>query len=165
MPKITIGTDVVNFPDNGSDALWSPAVIQFAELVAQQLLFISNPYDISPTIFTITANSSPSNFIIGASFNGDYVRKFSLNYAIYRLTDTTSTTESGVLTGVYNTDDDAWTLQDEYFGDKKSDGTSYHSFTIDSQDRIILTTQQLAGILDEDLSQITFSAKTELVSI
>lgn len=164
MPKIIIGTDVVNFPDNGSDALWSPAVIQFAELVSDELLGLANPYDIIPTVFILSDNSNPSVVDIGATFDSAFIRKFSLSYAIYRVTDSVSIAEAGTVTGVYNTDTGSWTLQDEYIGDRQANGKSYHSFSIDPQNRIILTIEQLAGTINATQSKISFSAKTELVS-
>ena len=171
MPKIIIGTDVVNFPDNGSDALWSPAVIQFAELVATQLLTFANPYDISPTVFKLNQNSNPtSTFIIGATFDGAYVRKFILDYSIYRIVDVNLPTENaiveaGVLTGTFNTSSEVWILQDEFHGDKKSDGTAYHAFSINGSNQIELQTQYFPGTMDYDLSTISYSAKTELVTL
>lgn len=171
MPKIVIGTDVVNFPDNGSDALWSPAVIQFAELVASQLLTFANPYDVSPTVFKLNQNSNPtSTFIIGATFDGAYVRKFVLDYSIYRVVDYGQPTENaiveaGTLTGTFNTSSEEWVLQDEFNGDKKSDGTAYHAFTINGSNQIQLQTEYLTGTMDYDLSTISYSAKTELVTL
>jgi hypothetical protein len=171
MPKIIIGTDVVNFPDSGSDALWSPAVIQFAELVASQLLAFASPYDFAPTVYKLQQNNAPtSTFVIGATFDGTYVRKFTLNYSIYRVVDYNLPTEntvveSGVLTGTFNTETQAWTLQDEFNGDKKPDGSSYHSFSINALKQIELQTQYVSGTIDPLRSAISWSAKTELVSL
>lgn len=171
MPKITVGTDIVNFPDNGSDALWSPAVIQFAQLVSEELQGLVNDYDIAPTVFNLTGNANPSTVDLQISFNKDFVRKFSLSYAIYRETETIQIVESGTLTGIYDSGSSEWFLQDEYFGDRKvipgnsEDGKPYHSFAIDSEDKIILTIQQLLGTINTAKSKISFSAKTELVSL
>lgn len=167
MPKITIGTDVVNFPDSGSDALWSPAVIQFAEVIANAVNDISSsPNDISPTTFTINANANPTSlFNIGATFDPVYVRKFTLNYAIYRKFNINTYVEAGVLTGVYNTSSSVWILQDEYFGDRKSDGTSYHNFSINGSNEIELQTEYVAETINTTLSKISFSAKTEVISV
>jgi hypothetical protein len=169
MPKITIGTDVVNFPNSGSDALWSPAVIQFAELVALQLKTFANPYDYPPTVFKLQQNSNPtSTFVIGATFDGTFVRKFVLDYTIYRLFDTDlpsekTVVESGVLTGTFELS--TWTLQDEFSGDKNSDGSTYHQFSINALNQIELQTEYVSGNIDTLKSTISWSAKTELISL
>jgi len=169
MPKIIIGKNVVNFPDSGSDALWSPAVIDFAEIVSTQLLQTSNTYDFAPFVFKITSNTDGALFDIGASFNGSSVRKFALNYGIYRKTDLMSITESGILTGIYNSTDATWTLQDEFYGDKTPLNEPYHSFTI-NQNKIFLTIKALNGAFVPNTintinNSISFSAKTELIQV
>lgn len=163
MPKITIGTDVINFPDNGSDALWSPAVIQFAEIVADQLATVSNTNNILPTVLALPDNNISDTYSI-LSFNPSIVRKFSLNYSIYRKSTTTSTVEAGLFTGSYDSNLNVWIFQDEYFGDKKTDGTSYHNFSM-SGNTVQLETKQIAGIYDSSVSKLSYSARTEVVSI
>lgn len=168
MPKIIVGTDVVNFPDNGSDALWSPAIIQFAELVADQLNVSSNPNDIPPSVIGISGVNA-ENINVGSNINTSQVRKFSMDYAIYReyingLSIQLSITESGTFSGTYNIHSGIWTIQDEYFGDKKNDGTSYHLFSM-SGNQIQLDTEAISGsaITPSDPSALSFSLKTELV--
>lgn len=163
MPKITIGTDVINFPDNGSDALWSPAVIQFAEIVADQLAAVSNTNNISPTVLALPDNNISDTYNI-LSFTPSIIRKFSLNYSIYRKSDATSTVEAGLFTGSYDSNLNVWIFQDEYFGDKKTDGTSYHNFSM-SGNTVQLETKQIAGIYDSSVSKLSYSARTEVVSI
>jgi hypothetical protein len=163
MPKIKIGTNIVNFPNSGSDALWSPAVIQFAELVESELEKFTTGFDISPTVFNITILTG-STYDIGADFNPVNVRKFILDYAIYRESDSTSIVESGVLTGIYNDKLAEWKLQDEFNGDKTPSGTAYHSFSIITN-RVQLTTKTIPGSALVKNNTISFSAKTELIQI
>ncbi len=168
MGKIQIGTDIINFPNNGSDALWSPAIIQFAEVVADTLSGIIGPFDVTPKVQTLTndANASPPLALTDATFDGGNVRKFSLSYAIYRTrTDSTlSISEAGTLTGTFNTDTISWEIQDEYIGDRQANGEPYHKFTIGSE-QVFLETVAIGSPYDNINSKISFSAKTELVSL
>ncbi len=165
MPKIQIGTDIINFPNNGSDALWSPAVIQFAEAVADTLSGIISPYDVTPKVQTLNTDTNTNLALGGATFDGGLVRKFSLNYAIYRTrTDSSlSISEAGILTGTFNTDTVSWEIQDEYIGDRQANGEPYHKFTIGSE-QVFLDTVGIGSPYDPINSKISFSAKTELVS-
>lgn len=163
MPKIQVGTDIVNFPNSGSDALWSPAVIQFAEIVADTLSGIVSPYDVTPKVQTLTTDGNTGLTLVGATFSGGNVRKFSLSYAIYRTNGVTSISEAGTLTGTFNTATTSWEIQDEYVGNRQANGTSYHSFTIGSE-QVFLDTVAIGGAYDNINSKISFSAKTELVS-
>lgn len=173
MPKIIIGNDVINFPDSGSDALWSPAVIQFAEAVELQLLASSNTYDISPSRVQISSNPATLTVNLGISFDGSFVRKFVLDYVIYRIYDypasPTSCIEAGTLTGSFDTAAaQGWILQDEFNGSKKVDGTSYHQFFVDYSNANLIKVnidQFGSGTIYTPLSAISFSAKTELVNV
>jgi hypothetical protein len=165
MPKIQIGTDIINFPNNGSDALWSPAVIQFAEAVADTLAGIVSPYDVTPKVQTLNTDTNTNLDLVGATFDGGLVRKFSLSYAIYRTrTDSSlSISEAGTLTGTFNTDTVSWEIQDEYIGDRQANGEPYHKFNIGSE-QVTLDTVGIGSPYDNINSKISFSAKTELVS-
>lgn len=164
MPKIQIGTDIINFPNSGTDALWSPSVIQFAELVADTLNGIASPYDLSPRVQDLTTDYNTGLFLQGAEFPNTAVRQFSLSYAIYRTrTDSSlSVTESGILNGIYNSKTAEWELQDQYHGDRKSDGECYHEFIMNS-DKVTLTTFAIGSPYDANNSKISYSAKTLLV--
>lgn len=164
MGKIQIGTDIINFPNSGSDALWSPAVIQFAESVADVLSGIVSPYDITPKVQTLTTDGNTGLILSGATFAGSNVRKFTLNYAIYRTNGVTSISEAGTLTGTFNTSTASWEIQDEYIGDRQANGLAYHSFSIGSE-QVFLDTVAIGGAYDNTNSKISFSATTELVSI
>lgn len=168
MPKIQIGTDIINFPNSGTDALWSPSVIQFAELVADTLNGIASPYDISPQVLNLTTDINNEFVLPGTEFPKVAVRKFSLSYAIYRTrtNSSLSVTESGTFTGIYNSKTSQWEWQDEYNGDRQPNGDAYHEFKINSEDKVTLTTTSI-GIpgspYDSLNSKISYSAKTLLV--
>lgn len=164
MPKIQIGQDIINFPSNGSDALWSPAVIQFAQIVANTLS--GTAVNIPPKVQTLSNDLNTNADLIGATFDGGAYRKFSLSYVIYRerLDGSFSISESGTLTGSFNELSNSWELQDEYIGDRQANGTSWHSFTI-SGDQIQFSTPAIGAPYDNVNSKISFSAQRELASV
>jgi hypothetical protein len=69
------------------------------------------------------------------------------------------------LTGTFNTELQTWTLQDEFNGDKKIDGSSYHSFSMNALNQIELQTKNIPGTIEASKSAISWSAKTELISL
>ena len=166
MPKIQIGTDIINFPNSGTDALWSPAVIQFAEAVADKLAALASEYDIPPQVQNLNSDSNTNLVINNAAFAGNVVRKFSFNYAIYRATTDLSVkiAEAGTLTAVYNTGTSSWDFEDQYVGDRQANGESYHLFDVNSSGQVLLTTVAIGSPYDSTNSRISFSGKTEKVN-
>lgn len=165
---IQIGTTVIQFPNTGQSAVWSEAVIQFAQLVAEALQSGGTPYDIPATVMTITANPSTDINITGTgsnlSFPSGVVSSFTFIYDVYLLSDSTSKTQAGVVVGQYNDDTSTWSLQHEFSGDVQTDGTPYATFTINSSDELLLSTASIAGVYDATDSRISYSAFVELVS-
>lgn len=164
MPNITIGNTVIPFPDSGSPQDWAPAVIAFAKAVQNQFLLVGSPYDKPPIVQQLSSNANASLKIINSNFSPLQVRSFIMDYAIYRVTNTNFITEAGKLTGVYNSTTASWEIQDEFIGDKQSDGTSWHSFAMGSGDYVYLTTVILPGTYNGTVSTFSYSAKTELVA-
>lgn len=163
MPIIQIGSQLINFPNSGTDSNWSPAVIRFAQAVSDQLAAIASEFDIAPRVQILTSNANPALAVTDVIFPNNAVRSFTFSYAIYRLSDSTSLAESGTVTGVYNTDDSLWVLQHEFEGERQSDGTPYHTFSM-SGDQVILTTIAIPGIYNSTESKISYAAKTILVT-
>ena len=159
MPNITIGGTIINFPDAGSEQSWAAPVIQFAEAVQNQFLANSSPFNVSVRVQNLTDQDS-NLAISGFSFDGTFVRKFVMSYAIYRRNVSTEIVENGTLTAIYNTNDNLWILQDEFVGTRQSDGTAYHSFAMNGS-QVELTTVNLSS---STTATISASAITELVS-
>jgi hypothetical protein len=161
--NITIGNQTIKFPLSGEDALWSPAIIDFAQAVSAQLSAIASPFDISPRVQTLTIDTNPALTIEDAVFPSGSVRSFSLSYSIYRTNGVDVLSEDGLVNGVYDTANSTWYLQHEFNGDKQSDGIPYHTFTM-SGDQLQLTTVGIGGSYDSVNSTISYSATTLLIS-
>ena len=181
--SILIGHTIVQFPASGSSSNWSPAIIQFAELVSVQLKAISSPFDIPPTVQVLTANNATIELTgNGAAVNFPFgsVRSFTFTYALYQTTtdliNPPNITVAGTVVGVYSPSTSSWTLQHEYIGSvqgsttstqsitagHKGSGQAFLSFDMDGSDKLLLTTYGIFGSYDPTNSKISYSAKTEL---
>lgn len=165
---ITIGTTTVQFPNTGASPLWSEAVIQFAELVAIQLQAQASPFDIAPTVMTLTNNINTNVVLTGnganLSFPSGQVRSFEFSYGIYRKSSTNSYIETGKVSGVFNSTTNSWSIQHDYMGDVQASGASWLDFDMNGNDELVLTTVLIPGVYNGVDSKISYSAKTELVS-
>lgn len=166
MPLITIGNQVINFPNTGRDAVWSDAVVDFAQAVATQLSGAVGPFDIPPLVQNLTLNTNTNLAIVSASFPNTQVRSFDFSYAIYRVSTgggAMSLDETGTVKAVYNTATAAWRLEHNFTGTRKADGTAYHSFAM-SGDQLVLNTDAITGVYDGTNSRISYSATALTVS-
>jgi len=161
MPIIQVGTQQINFPNTGRDAIWSGTVIQFAEAVSQILLSLSAPNDIPPRVQTLSSDINTLLPLDGCSFANTGVRGFLFQYNIYRTNGVIIITESGTVEAVQN--GGVWTLQHEFTGQSQPNGFPYHSFEMQA-DQLVLNTTALTGAYDINNSTISFYAKTQLVS-
>jgi hypothetical protein len=75
----------------------------------------------------------------------------------------TSKEEIGVVSVVFNETVGQWTLQHEFSGDKKLDGTSYLTFNMNGNS-LEVTSEAIGGTYDTANSTISFSARTLAVS-
>jgi hypothetical protein len=109
----------------------------------------------------LNGNGSDLTFPSGA------VRSFVFNYSIYRqtvLSGAMTVIDVGVVTGVFNTNTAEWTIEHSFSGDVRTNGKQWHTFDVDSSDRLVLTTVALTGQqYNNDDSTISYSAFTELV--
>jgi hypothetical protein len=162
MPRIVIGGQVIDFPNSGSDPNWASGIIAFAQAVAEQLEAIASPFDVPPKVQILTSNSNTNLALEDAIFPTGSVRSFTLYYAIYRVSSTTSITEQGEVSGMYNSDTSTWILTDSYSGDRQATtGLPYHTFSMDG-DQLEISTVAIGGTYDSASSTISYSAKTQL---
>lgn len=164
MPRLVIGTQVIEFPNSGADPLWSEAVIDFAEAVTAQLATVASPFDIPPKVQILTSDSNVNLNIQDAVFPSGSVRSFTLYYTIYRTNGVISVIDQGEVAGMYDTLNAAWSLNDTFQGTRQaSSGLPYQTFNM-SGDQLQLNTTAIGGAYSTVDSTISYSAKTELTT-
>lgn len=165
---ITIGNTVIQFPNTGASPIWSEAVIAFVQAVEIQLQTLASPFDIPPTVQVLSNNANANINLTGTgsnlSFPSGSVRSFVFTYGIYRTSNSASVTQTGTVTGVYNTTTSSWSISQNYEGDVQANGQSYVTFDMNGNDELLLTTVAIGGTYDSANSKISYSAKTEIVS-
>lgn len=161
--RLTIGTQIISFPTSGTDANWAPAVVQFAQAVADQLAAIASQFDISPRVQILTSDANTNIDVSGCTFPSGSVRSFNFVYAIYRTNGVDTLAEEGAVNAVFNTDTSAWSLQHEFEGQRQTDGTPYHTFSM-SGDQLVFSSIAINGAYDNVNSKISYRALTNLVS-
>lgn len=86
MPRIIIGSKVIEFPSSGADANWAPAITDFAVAVADELAGLISPFDVSPRVQTLSTNPALGNYldinVEDCSFENDQVRGFLITPSI-----------------------------------------------------------------------------------
>lgn len=162
MPVINIQGTPINFPDSAASPNWAPAVIQFAQLVANALSAVIGAYDVSPQVFILdpfNPTSSPTN-VPSLSFPTTNVRAAFIKYSVFRTTSTTTSYQAGNIIVVYNPNNSVgnkWELIRDTVG---KDSVSYPEdiyFTITDAGQVQFTTNALPGI--NHVGRLTYTAQ------
>lgn len=161
--KVTIGSQVINFPSSGQDPNWSPGVIAFALAVQQQLAGITTPFDIAPSVQILTNDTNTNLNVIGAVFPSDVVRSFTFTYAIYRTNTVIALDEAGTVNCVFNTLTSTWDLQQEFQGARQTSGAPYTTFNM-SGDQLQISTAPIGGAYDGVNSKLSYAGKSILTT-
>lgn len=152
---ITIQGTPIPFPSSADSPNWAPALIQFAQAVAAALNASLGPYDIAPQSYDITAfNGVTNQSISGLAFSTSAVRGAVITYAIYRNTNTTTVTETGLLEITYNPSNAGgkkWEIIREYVGDGKT------TFSITDLGQVQFSNTAIGGTVH--IGKISVSAK------
>ena len=117
--SLTVGSCTFQYPEQGTKAGWGEEATCWAVAVTNRLNTISGANDIDLTTVCIVNNQSvAANVGTGActlSFSASAVRSFEATYTVIR-TDCCCaiTTETGIMTGVYN--GSAWAFNVEQVG-------------------------------------------------
>lgn len=154
--QVIIQGTVIDFPEDGASPTWAPALVQFAEAVESALANFVGTFDVSPQIFNIDAfNNVANQDITNLSFSTTEVRSVVIEYYVFRQTDSTNASESGVIYANYNDNlptNSKWELSRQFVGDGEID------FNITDTGQVQFSTTALAG--SNHTGNIGFSAKT-----
>ena len=103
MPIITVQGTPIDFPDTSASPNWSPAIITFAQAVATAVNGVTGTYDIPAQTLIIDNYNPGSNITIpNLAFADTQVRGAFIRYTVYRTTSTTTVSEVGDISVVYN---------------------------------------------------------------
>jgi hypothetical protein len=153
--NIVIAGTTIAFPSTSASPNWAPAVVMFAQVVAEALSSVVGSFDVVPQQFILdSVPNGADTAITNLSFSTTEVRSALINYAIYRNTDSVTVSESGILQIVYN--------EDESVGQKwqmlrESDSDAQVEFVIDDTGQVFINTEVLAG--SDYNGFISYSAK------
>lgn len=155
MPTIIIAGTPINFPDTGNSPVWSDAVIQFAQTVAQTLNGIVGPFDIEPQIYNMVANLNTNVAISNLQFPVSNVRSANIRYDVSRSTNSTSVYEAGNILIDYNPNNpigNKWSISQDFIGNADI------TFAITDTGQFTFTTTTISG--SNHVGQIAFAATT-----
>jgi hypothetical protein len=128
---------------NGQWIIPSALAVSASEIVINPVASASSIYVVdNDTSFTIAnAQLSPAN-ITGLLFDPIVTQSFSLDYVIYRQTDTASSAlaQTGQLRGVYNTQASIWLMSDDFSGQNAA-----VTFSINPSGQIQYTSSDITG--------------------
>lgn len=128
---------------NGQWIVPSALAVSASEIVINPVASASSIYITdSETSFTIANNQSSAASITGLLFDPISTRSFSLDYVIYRQTDTASSAlaQVGQLRGVYNTQASTWFMSDDFSGQNAA-----VTFSIQPSGQIQYSSSNIAG--------------------
>lgn len=141
--SITISGTVIQFPSTGDSPTWSPAVIQFAEAVADTLQSIAGPFDVTPQSYSMVSNANTNVAVPNLSFPTSNVRGAFIRYAVYRSSDSVFLAEAGDITVVYNpqgTTSNKWETIQRKVGDAQI------SFVVTDVGQVTFSSTSISGI-------------------
>ncbi len=159
MPDITIQGSLVDFPNSAAEPNWAEAVIQFAELTATALSGLVGAGDVSPQIYTMVADTNSDVDLPSLQFATSVVRAATINYSVYRTTNTGNAAESGMLQLIYNPNN-APTQKWEFTQQKVGEGDI--TFTVLDTGQVQFSSTALGG--SDHVGKITYYAKALLQS-
>ncbi len=113
MSQIIIQGQIIEFPNSGGSPNWAPAVIEFAEAVEGALAGVAGTYDVAPQVYDIASDVNTLVNVPLLTFPVANVRSAFIRYAIYRVSDTITESETGTLEIVYNNLTGTWQISRE----------------------------------------------------
>lgn len=153
MPNITLDGEIIEFPNSAASPNWAPAVIRFAELVANSLNAFAGPYDVSKQVVPLNVDVNTNVDAPLLNFPVAAVRGAFIRYTVYRKSDTVTKVKAGNLIAVYNPDGtpgNKWDLTDVF------SGQNILNFSVTDEGQVQYTTTALGGIYTE--GTLTYTA-------
>jgi len=142
MPTITISGTPIEFPNTATSPDWSESVIQFAEAVELALQSAIGEFDVPPQVFTLPNNVNTNLDLPNLSFSTTEVRSVTIEFAVFRSTDSNITEAKGRLNMLFDDDSNNWLLQRE---DDVGNITSEVTFNVTNQGQVQISTTSLVG--------------------
>lgn len=156
MPTIIIRGTPIDFPDSGSSEDWSPAVIEFAQAVADALTSAVGTFDVPPQVQIIDASNPGTNVDIASlNFPTSNVRAAFIRYTVFRATDSTSVYEAGDLIIVYSPDNPVSSKWEITRGNITGDGQI--TFTVTDTGQVQFSTTAISGL--NHTGRLSFEAR------
>lgn len=102
--KLQIGSEIFNYPEQGTSSGHGEQATEWAEAVTDVLADFQGPNDILLTSQTLANNTTTPTNIPGLTFNTGQVQSITVEYLLERVYDSGSTTitESGVILGNFD---------------------------------------------------------------
>ncbi len=116
---ILISGTTINFPSSGDSPNWSPAVIQFAQLVAAALQFSFGPFDIPPQTYDLIADVNTNVALPNLSFPTTQVIGAIVSFSVSRVSSSSTVSETGEIIVNYNPTfptNEKWQINTEFIG-------------------------------------------------
>lgn len=142
MPTIVIQNTPIEFPNSGSSPNWAPAVIEFAQAVEEALSAAVGDYDVSPQVYTLINNANTDLEVPNLTFSITEVRSATIEFSVYRETNTNKSFAKGRLNLFYDDDAASWAVQRE---DDIGNVTDEVTFDITPSGQVRISTETLAG--------------------
>lgn len=160
MPEYIVAGTPYDFPATSQSPNWAPGIVDWAGGVTDALSSLVGPFDVIPQQFILdTVPNAVDTAITNLSFSTTEVRSALITYALYRNTSTTTVSEAGTLTIVYNPSNGVglkWEML------RESDSDAQVVFSVDDDGQVFINTTALGGINYNGF--ISYSAKALLNS-
>lgn len=85
MALLTVGNQIFNYPDPGTEAGWGQDATGWATAVTAALGALISPGDILQTTLVVANDQSAAADVTGLFFNSTLVRAANISYAVYRV--------------------------------------------------------------------------------
>lgn len=159
MPRVTIQGTTINIPNTGSSPVWSTAILEFIQAVADALSGVAGDYDVPPQVLDLTNEVNTDLNIPKLVFPTTEVRSVIVTYAIYRQSDAENEVETGTIDFVYDSEAGSWIVSREAVGSDRVGVT----FNVTNTGQVrISTTAMASGTYQE--GALSYQAKAVLQS-